>query len=60
MKEISSRFLQVRGKLEIENDYDFGDDLQVLVTITDIQDKDNNDETIDRIYKAKLFTTNTK
>lgn len=53
--EINRRFLQVRGKLEIDSDYDFGKDLQVLVTITDIQDKDNDDGTIDRFYKARLF-----
>jgi len=45
----------VRGKLEIDSDYDFGKDLQVTVTVTDITDIDQQDGTINRIYKARLL-----
>ena len=53
--EVDKKFLQVRGKLEIDKKYKLGDDINTIVTVTDIQNKDNQDGTIDQIYKARLL-----
>lgn len=53
--EINERFISVRGKVATDSDYDFGKDIPVIVTVTDIQDIDNNDGTVNRIYKCRLF-----
>lgn len=53
--EINSRYLTVRGKLEIDQELSLGQDIQVTVTVTNIDDKDNDDSTIDRTYRSRLF-----
>lgn len=52
---VGTKYIQVRGRLEAEKEYKMGDELMVTVSITDIQDSDNHDGTVDRIYKAKMF-----
>jgi len=54
-KLVNEKFIQVRGKIAINRELKYGDDIQVTVSVTDIQGKDNQDETIDLIYKAKLL-----
>lgn len=54
LMEVSNKYLQVRGKLEALGEYKHGDELMVTVCITDIQDKDNFDGTLERTYKAKM------
>jgi len=53
--EINRKFIQIRGKLEVDKSYDYGQDINITVTVTDIQNTDNQDGTIDQIYKARLF-----
>ena len=53
--EINTRYIQVRGKVEVGEEYQLGEDLKITVSITDIQDSDNYDGTVDRTYKAKLL-----
>ena len=53
--EINTRYIQVRGKVEVGEEYKLGDDLKIIVSITDIQDSDNQDGTIDRTYKARML-----
>lgn len=53
--EINSKFIQIRGKIETDKSYDYGADIPVVVTVTDIQNHDNDDGTFDQIYKCKLF-----
>lgn len=53
--EINQRFLHIRGKIQIDDDLNMQQDVPVIVTVTDIVLKDNNDGTCDRIFKAKLF-----
>jgi len=54
--EINNRFIQVRGKIESPGELTMGDDLNVTVTVTSIERVNNDDGTIDEVYKAKLFT----
>lgn len=54
-REVNKRFIQLYGKLEIGKDYELGQDLNPTVTITHSYDKDNQDGTVDRTYKARLF-----
>ena len=53
--EVSTKYLQVRGKVEVSGDYAHGDELMVTVSITDIQDTDNHDGSVDKTFKAKLL-----
>ena len=53
--EINTRYIQVRGKVEVGEEYKLGEDLKITVSITDIQDSDIFDGTIDRTYKAKML-----
>jgi hypothetical protein len=53
--EINAKFIQIRGKIETDKSYDYGADIPVIVTVTDIKNKDNQDGTIDQIYMCKLF-----
>ena len=53
--EINTRYIQVRGKVEVGEEYNLGEDLKITVSITDIQDSDNQDGTIDRTYKARML-----
>lgn len=53
--ELGTKFIQVRGKVEVLGEYKHGDELMVTVCITDIQDTDNQDGTVDRTYKAKMI-----
>jgi len=52
--KVNNKFIQIRGKVETDTTYSLGDELNVTVCVTDIQDKDNFDSTIDRTYKARL------
>jgi len=54
--EVSEKYIQVRGKIATDKTYDYGQDIQVTVTVTDIQNTDNNDGTINQTYKCKLFS----
>ena len=56
MKEIDTRYLQVRGKIESPGELEYGQDVTVVVTVTSIEEKTNEDGTVDLIYRAKLFT----
>ena len=51
----NERFLQIRGKVATDKDYNYGDDIPVTVCVTSIEHKNNEDGTEDIIYKAKLF-----
>lgn len=44
--EISNKFIQVRGKLEAERELNLGEELEVTVCVTDIQDTDMQDGTV--------------
>jgi len=55
MRELNTRYIQVSGKMEIGEALDFEQDRKVLVTVTRIERKNNDDGTYDEIYKAKLF-----
>jgi len=52
---INEHFIQIRGKIVTDKELNLGDDLKVIVTVTDIQTKDLQDGTVDVIYKAKMF-----
>lgn len=52
--KVNNKYIQIRGKVETDTTYSLGDELNVVVCVTDIQDKDNFDGTVDRIYKARL------
>lgn len=53
--EINRRFVQLYGKIEVGKDYELGEDLRPTVTVVSKQIKDNDDGSVDVIYKAKLF-----
>ena len=53
--EVNEKFIQIRGKIATDKSYDYGADIPIIVTVTDIQNKDNQDGTIDQIYKCKLW-----
>lgn len=53
--EIAERVLQIRGKLNINNELENGQDVTVTVTVDEISDKDLNNGTYKRTYKALLF-----
>lgn len=53
--ETNTKYIQIRGKLETDKTYTFGEDIRVLVTVTGIEEKDLDDGTKDVIYKAKMF-----
>ena len=53
--EINTRYIQVRGKVEVGEEYKLGDDLKIVVSITDIQQKDKFDGTVDLIYLARML-----
>ena len=53
--EINRKSIQIRGKSDIEQELSSGDDVTITVTVTDVNDHDNNDGTLDRTYKAELF-----
>lgn len=55
--DVNTRYIQVRGKIEIDKEYKSGDDIHVVVCITSIEDKDNQDGTFDRIFKCRLLDT---
>lgn len=54
MPEVNTHFLQVTGKLESQP-FTMGQDLNVIVTVFSVEDRDRQDGTVDRYYKAKLF-----
>ena len=53
--ETNTRYIQIRGKIETDKSFDYGQDINVTVTVTDILNTDNQDGTKDITYKAKLF-----
>ena len=53
--EINERFLQIRGKIAVDKEYNLGDDIPVIVTVTAIVLQETDVEAKDIIYKAKLF-----
>lgn len=55
MKDINTRYLQVRGKLEVAKAIPIGQDHRVLVTVTSVEEVDNQDGTYHQVFKAKLF-----
>lgn len=55
MGEINEKFIQVRGKVATSEDLKLGQDIEVTVTVEKSEDADNNDGTVDRTYKCKLF-----
>lgn len=57
--KINEKYISVRGKATLRDSVDFGEDLEVTVTVDGLSDKDNFDGTVDRTYKAKLLTPET-
>jgi hypothetical protein len=55
MSEINEKFITIYGKLGTEDNRNLGEDIDVKVTVVSIQDIDNQDGTIDRVFKCKLF-----
>jgi len=55
--DINEKYIQIRGKIATDRSYDYGADIPVIVTVTDIQNTDNQDGTINQTYKCKLFGT---
>jgi hypothetical protein len=53
MTEINTHYLVVNGKLESQP-LTMGQDLNVIVTVYSIEDRDLQNGTVDRIYKAKI------
>lgn len=53
--ELDARYIQVRGKLEVDKELKHGDDVGVVVTVTSVEKVDNEDGTYSEVYKAKLF-----
>ena len=53
--ETNEKILQIRGKLGTDIGFELGEDIRVIVTVTGIEDQDNQDGKITKIYKAKLF-----
>lgn len=53
--DINTRYIQIRGKIETDKSFDYGADIDVTVTVTDILNTDNQDGTKDITYKCKLF-----
>jgi hypothetical protein len=53
--DINERFISVRGKVAVDKSFDYGQDIDVTVTVTDILNTDNQDGTKDITYKCKLF-----
>lgn len=56
--EYNEKILQVRGKLSTDKDYQMGDDVDVTVCITSIEDFDDQNGKLTKIYKGKLFNEN--
>lgn len=56
MIDINEKFIQIRGKIATDKKHALGDDIAVMVTVTSVEQKDNDDGTVDLIYKAKLWT----
>jgi hypothetical protein len=54
-KEINERIIAVRGKVNTDRAHYFGQDIPVVVTVTGIEKVDNQDGTVNEIYKCKLF-----
>ena len=55
MMETNTKFIQIRGKLETEKDYKIGDDVNVIVTITATEIRDENDGNYTKIFKGRIF-----
>lgn len=55
MKNINEKYISVRGKVAITDDLEMGQDVTVTVTVDSIEDKDLNDGSVKRTYKAILF-----
>jgi len=49
------KLLSIRGKLATDQDFNIGDDVQVVVTITATEIQDNDDGNYTKIFKGKLF-----
>lgn len=58
MKAKPEKILRIRGDLGTDKDFVGGQDIQVTVTVKSIEVADNEDGSITRIYKAKLFEIN--
>jgi hypothetical protein len=53
--EINTKYIQIRGKIETDQEFEIGDDIPVIVCITAQEIQDQDDGTFNIIYKAKLF-----
>lgn len=58
--QVSTSYVQIRGKLEVEKPYLLGDLVNVDLTVTGILYLDNDDGSQDCVYKAKLWSVNEK
>jgi hypothetical protein len=56
MGEVNEKFIKATGKVATNEDLEMGQDIEVTLSVIEISDKDRYDGTVDRYYKAKLFT----
>lgn len=50
------KLLSIRGKIGTDKDYNIGDDVSVIVTITATEIRDEDDGNYTKIFKGKLFS----
>jgi len=50
-----TRYIQLRGKVETQKDFEMGEQLAVRVIVTAIEEQDNNDGAKNIIYKCRLW-----
>ena len=52
--DINTKYLKVNGKIEVDRELNLQDDVQVTASVFAIEDQDNQDGTVNRVYKAKI------
>jgi len=57
MKTVNSKILKVTGSAELSDELEFGLDYKIILdcSVNKISDKDNEDETVDRTFNARLI-----
>ena len=57
MKEINAQILRITGSAELSEGLEFGLDYKIILdcSVNKISEKDNEDETVDRTYNARLI-----
>jgi len=54
-KEVNERIIQIRGRVNTDREHHLGQDIPVGVVVTSIERVDNDDGTVNEVYKCKLF-----